>query len=204
MGGGNSGKEFGVRERRESTRTTAVLMPALIEIEGFAGFCLVHNISSDGMMASVYSQYGTDQSATVQFSNDVTVKGRVAWSEGGRVGVQFDELLDTKVVLRRSDGSHNTAKITRAPRLQLSCDGELVLEGDNLPVQVLDISQRGLKIAGQSVTIGEDVVVHLPGMEPRKAVARWAQDGTVGLNFISPLGFRELAEWVLARNFPQR
>jgi len=183
-------------DRRQDDRIVSVFRPALVEIEGLAGFCLVRNLSPNGMMASVHAQFAPDQPATVQFSDEIAVPGRIAWSEDERIGVEFEREIDVDAVLCEQASTCRGKKIKRAPRLPVNCSGELILENGAWLVRILDISQRGIKAAGASLLVGDQVVVRLPEMEPRKAVVRWAHCGTMGLNFLSPIGFRELAEWV--------
>ena len=61
------------------------------------------------------------------------------------------------------------------------------------------ISQRGIKAIIPSIRPGEEVLLRLPGMEPRKAVVRWSQFDTAGLNFLRPIAFEELARWAIER-----
>lgn len=186
-------------ERRAGNRTTAVYRPVLIEMEEFAGFCLIRNLSPGGLMGVVYAQFAAGQPITVQFHPDHVVTGMIAWAKEQRIGVRFDEEIDVARVLRTLGSQSSDGRLNRAPRLQIHCEGELVAEQRTLPITLQDISQRGIKAAVPLVQPGDEFVVRLEGLEPHKAVVRWTQNGTAGLNFIRPLGFEELAEWVIQR-----
>lgn len=186
-------------ERRAGNRTTAVYRPVLIEIDQFTGFCLLRNISPGGLMGVVYADFSAEQPVTVQFHADHVVKGMVAWAREQRIGVRFDQEIDVAQVLRRLGGNPGDGRVNRAPRLPIECDGELVVNQQPLRFTVQDISQKGIKAAVGAVHPGEELVVRLAGLEPRKAIVRWIRNGTAGLNFIRPLGFEELAEWVIER-----
>lgn len=67
------------------------------------------------------------------------------------------------------------------------------------PVTVLDISQQGIKAAASFVMPGDEAVVRLEGLEPHKAEVRRTQAGMAGLKFIRPIGFEELAKWIVQR-----
>jgi len=184
-------------ERRADERTATVFRPVLIETEEFAGFCLVRNLSPDGMMGKVYTHFAKDTPVTIQFNPDLLVPGAVIWSEDGQVGVRFEEIIDVTTVLADLGKSLAGGKIKRAPRLQIQCDGELEIGEQTLAIEVQDISQRGIKARASRVRPGDEVLVCLEGLEPRQAVVRWTQFGTAGINFNCPLGFEQLAQWVI-------
>ena len=186
--------------RRAGNRTTAVYRPALIETEDFAGFCLIRNISPGGMMGSVYAEFAADQPVRIQFHPAYTIAGTIAWSRDKRIGIRFDMEIDVSQVLHELGSKEIGGKVNRAPRLPVQCLGELVFEKQVLPMMLQDISQRGIKVSvTAALTPGDEVVVRLDGFEPHKAVVRWTQPGAAGLNFIMPLGFEQLAEWVIAQ-----
>ena len=184
-------------ERRADERTTTVFRPVLIETEEFAGFCLVRNLSPNGMMGKVYTQFAENTPVTVQFNSDLVVAGAIMWSANGQVGIEFGEYIDVPIVLADLAKRVIKGKLNRAPRLQIQCDGELLIEKRTLPIDVQDISQRGIKARAPYVRPGDEVTVCLEGLKPRHAVVRWTQAGTTGINFTHPLGFEELAQWVI-------
>ena len=87
--------------------------------------------------------------------------------------------------------------LNRAPRLQIDSEGEAMVGDTRWKIRVQDISQRGIKTVLPSVRPGDEVTIMLPGMEPRKAIVRWAQNDQVGLNFVRPIAFEELARWAI-------
>jgi hypothetical protein len=184
-------------DRRIGNRTTSIYRPALIETEDFAGFCLIRNISPGGVMGSVYADFAAEQPVRVQFHPEYTITGAIAWSKDKRIGIRFDAEIDVDQVLRDLGSREIGGKVNRAPRLPVHCQGEVVIEKQVLPMTLQDISQRGIKASLSSIRLGDEVVVRLDGLEPRKAIVRWRQDEAAGLNFIMPLGFEQLAEWVI-------
>lgn len=184
-------------ERRAGNRAATVFRPVLIETDEFAGFCLVRNLSPNGLMGVVYTQFAEGLPVSIQFNQDLVVPSMVMWSQDGRVGVRFDEAIDVSTVLVDLAKKTIEGKLARSPRVQVQCDGVLSIDDRSLSITVLDISQRGIKVRASFVRPGDEVLVRLRGLELRKAVVRWTQDGTVGMNFVRPLGFEELAEWVI-------
>lgn len=187
-------------ERRTGSRTTSVYRPVLIELEDFAGFCLIRNLSSRGMMGQVYAQLAQGEPVTVHINPEIIVTGTIVWSKDQRIGVEFDQEIDVDEVLRELGRTYTGSRLNRAPRLQIQCTAELVVADVTLPAEVQDISQRGVKVAAPLLKPGEEVTVRLEDMAPRKAVVRWSRQGAAGLNFMRPLGFEELARWVIQRH----
>lgn len=196
----NSGENFGdgeTADRRKDNRTTAVYRPVLLEAEGFTGFCLLRNLSPSGMMGEAYAQFAEGEEVSIQFMPGHIVNGTVIWSEGGKIGVQFDQEIDLAGSLKNMGSTYVESKLNRAPRLQLECEGEATVGDARWKIRVQDISQRGLKAVLPGVKPGDEVLLCLPGMEPRKALVRWSQGDTAGLNFLRPIAFEELARWAI-------
>ena len=183
-------------ERRSEGRIATVFRPILIETEQFAGFCLLRNLSPNGMRGQVYTSFGEGLPITVQFGPDQIVQGTVIWCKDEYVGVRFDEPVDVERVLSDLGRKLVEGKLNRAPRLQIECDAELVFGDRTLAIEVQDVSQRGIKAVASFIVPGDEVWVRLNGLE-RKAVVRWTQGRTAGLNFVVPLSFEELAHWVI-------
>lgn len=187
-------------DRRTAERTTSVYRPVLIETAEFGGFCLVKNLSPGGMMGVVYTQFSAEQPVTIQFHPDHVISGMIVWSKEGRVGIRFNTRIDVDAVLHNLASKSVGTKINRAPRLPIEYPAEIEIRGRVRPIRLLDISQRGMKaVINYAVDPGDEVVVRLDGLEPHRAEVRWVEDGLAGLNFILPIGFEDLARWVIER-----
>ena len=193
----NLPEDDGSDERRKDNRTTAVYRPVLLETDGFTGFCLLRNLSPSGMMGIAYAAFAEGEAVSVQFMPGHVVTGTIVWSQDGRIGVKFDEEIDLAGSLKNMGSTYVGSGLNRAPRLQIDCEGEAVVGDSRWTIHVHDISQRGIKTELPAARPGDEVTVSLPGMEPRKAIVRWAQAGTVGLNFVRPIAFEELARWAI-------
>lgn len=184
-------------DRRTADRTATVFRPVLIETEGFAGFCLLRNLSPNGMKGKVYTRFAEDMPVTVRFGQDIAVTGTIVWSLDGQVGVRFDGVLDVPFVLSSLAKREEGGKINRAPRLPIDCHAKLSVKDRTMPVEMIDISQKGTKVKASFVRPGDEVVIKMEGLDPRKAQVRWTQFDMAGLNFLTPLSFEKLAQWVI-------
>jgi len=184
-------------DRRKDNRTTAVYRPVLLEADGFTGFCLLRNLSSSGMMGEAYAYFAEGEEVSVQFMPGHLVSGKIIWSRDGKIGVSFDHEIDLAGSLKNMGSTYLESKLNRAPRLQIECEGEATRDDAKWKIRVQDISQRGLKAVLPSARPGDEFLLNLPGMEPRKAVVRWSQGDNAGLNFLRPIAFEELARWAI-------
>ncbi len=184
-------------DRRRDNRTTAVYRPVLLETEGFQGFCLLRNLSTSGLMGIAYAQFAEGEAVSVQFMPGHVVSGTIVWSREGRIGVEFDEEIDLVASLKNMGSTFIENGLNRGPRLQIDCEGEAILGNARWKIRVQDISQKGIKTVLPSVRPGDELVIALPGLEPRKAIVRWSQNNIAGLNFVRPIAFEELARWVI-------
>ncbi len=187
-------------DKRAESRTATVFRPVLIEAFGFAGFCLVRNISANGMMGQVYTEFARGTEVTVQFGPATTIAGVVAWSENGQIGIEFDTAVDVDALLVEMGRKTFDGKPTRPPRLELQTNGFLTVDGRDIEFEMKDISQRGLKVRASFIKPGDIVDVKLDGLSLRRAKVCWMRKGIAGLNYLRPLNFQELASWVTGQN----
>ena len=191
--------EAGSGERRSSTRTTTVFRPVLIETAEFSGFCLIRNLSETGIMGHVYTNFAENQSVTIHFGQTTRVEGTLVWCMDGRVGVRFDHTIDVDGVLAQLAAKSVNGRLNRPPRLQLRCEGKLIIGDRALTIEVQDVSQRGIKVLASFIRTGDELYVEMSGLERRKAIVRWTQAGVAGLHFVTPLSFEQLANWAVAQ-----
>lgn len=185
-------------DRRDAARAIALFRPAIIQLNESQTFCLVRNISSTGLMATVHSKSKADDDVLIHFSEAIHVSGKVIWTEDDRVGVKFDTPIVVGDFLAELASQSKPSSTYRSPRLQVSCEGKFIVHADLRDMKVLDVSQRGVKVEIAGAKEGEEGVVALPGLAPRRSVVRWSSDGVAGLYFIDPIGFTELGRWIMS------
>ncbi|HSQ94506.1 MAG TPA: PilZ domain-containing protein [Croceibacterium sp.] len=178
------------------TDRQAVYRPVLIESHGATGFCLLRDVSADGLRAKAYTAFAPDEHVRVHFSSDISVSGAIAWSEDGQIGVAFNEIIDVPELLSQFAPGTAMGWASRSQRLPIHCSAHLAANGRTAMVQLLDISQHGIKACASFLEPGDELDVKLDGLERRKAVVIWIKSQLAGLKFVRPLGFEDLACWV--------
>jgi hypothetical protein len=92
---GNHTQETAEAQRRDERDSLLVL--ARIRVEGAPGdgeSVRVRNVSSGGLMAQSGADYQVGAAVVVELDGIGAVRGSVAWSEAGRIGIAFDHPVD--------------------------------------------------------------------------------------------------------------
>ena len=179
--------------RRSARHHLTLLRVGAITIEGRRELCLIRNISSGGMSIRPYSPLAVDAAVIIELKTGMRVPGVVAWVDDGTAGVEFEEPVDVLDVLSAADDGPRP----RMPRIEVDCYASVRAGAVVRGLRVCDISQGGLKLAGQlSAEVASDLSVTLPGMPPQPASLRWSSDDHVGLTFNRLLPLPDLVEWL--------
>lgn len=185
-------------ERRSAERHIKILRVGTIVVDGRRELCLIRNISAGGVMAHVYSQLTPGQAVSIELKTSQPVTGRVVWTRGGNVGVQFDASVDVAELLAMPQGVDNGWR-PRTPRVEIDRMATLRVGARTCWVHARDISQSGVKIEAEADAVpatGEEVVITLDGFRPLAGVVRWSSDGACGIAFNSLIPFGDLIDWL--------
>jgi len=180
-------------DRRRARRHATVLLVGHVRHRGASSVCLVHDISSDGLMARF------TQVPTVGDQVEVSVRGlapaqaTVRWVKGYRAGLAFVLHQDLSGVLGRYVGM-----VPRAPRFEVALATELCAGGERAVVELVDISPGGAKlIVDRLLPPGTPVQLWLPGeAEAKPATICWSREPFVGLRFTYPVDMGTVARLI--------
>lgn len=184
-------------DNRAEPRARLIHRPVLVETDQFAAFCLAKNISPSGMMVQFSNDCALNAPVVVHFSDFYSIRGSILWSSNGAIGIKFEAALDVQRTLADLALTRQRGKVNRGLRLAIKVRGEIIYQGRTVPVELVDISQRGVKLRSPFVGEGDEVILKINGLDPRRAIARWAEGGFAGLHFLRPLDFVRLAEWAV-------
>lgn len=182
-------------ERRAFARSRSVYRPAIIETAKYSGFCMVKDLSPEGVMIESCAALNEEETVRLGFTEHEMLAGKVVWTTGGRLGIQFDCPIDVSAILVGSTSDEPN----RAPRLPIECTVEVDDSVATRWEQVSNVSTKGLKIRSPAFRVGEKLSVAIAGMPKKKAVVRWTGEGETGLEFLIPLTYDELHSWTIGR-----
>jgi len=169
---------------------------ALLTSARGTSFCLLNNVSANGLQARIYGDVRRADQVTIDVPDENSFEGRIVWCRGGSVGVRLRRPIDPSTVLRLNY-DEGAQKRRRLPRIQLSVRvtlklGDLVYKGD-----LQDISNSGAMVTtAVAVSQAGPAILILPGLDPVNGQVRWQDGQRVGIFFNSPLPLQRLAAWL--------
>jgi hypothetical protein len=187
--------------RRDGERHMTLYRVGSILVENRRELCLIKNISAGGMMIRLYCSIAEATPVIIELKSGQPISGKISWVRDHNAGIAFDRPIDVIDVLSATmDGPR-----PRMPRIETHCHATLRDGANMLRVQVCDVSQGGAKIACEAIlSVGTDVVVTLPGLDPQPGVACWADSGFIGISFNRLLPLGELVNWLHGQRKYQR
>lgn len=165
--------------------------------------CRIRNISANGMMIETNRTLPAGLEITVQLRCGSQLVGSVVWSDGNRAGIEFPHPIDLEHFLARATHEHgaNDCGIPRAPRFVLGYPAKLGCFGRMIPVFIANVSQSGLRVRStQPLRVGQDLMLHAPGLPQYGCTVRWADGEEAGLAFQGILPFDDLSNWLATRH----
>ena len=183
-------------DRRQAQRHLTLYRVGLLDLEGRRELCLIKNISSGGMMIRAYCRLAIGEGLTIELKCGQPVRGRISWVEGESAGICFDSPVDVIDILTAA----STDRRPRMPRIATSSPVTLRQDGQVFAFELLDISQGGIRIAGQvSVAPGRDLTVVIPGLPTLQGRLCWREGEMAGITFHGLLPLAPLINWLQAQ-----
>jgi hypothetical protein len=186
-------------ERRLSERQTMVLRVGVLVDAKRATFCLVTNISRDGVRVRVFSPLNRYSEVQLTVGDDDPITGQVAWVQGQEAGIKFQEKLDTQRLLR---ATQKAAAIRRrsSPRINVIARAILRTHGQVFAGELANISTTGAEVRTSAILgEGRPASLVLPDMTTIPAFVRWCEGGRLGLAFQAAVPARTLTSWLAGR-----
>lgn len=179
-------------ERRSGPRQHLVYRVAKLVGENREILCLMRNISRRGISVRIFSAVDLPGRLALELAGGRAEPIIKVWQRGDICAFRFcrdiaiGEFLNPPVPF----------PVKRGLRLAVR-QAVTVKAGEAVLSAILsDISVQGAQIAvAWGLVQGEEVELTIPGLARRKAVVRWVKPGSAGLNFRSPVGYAQLAEW---------
>ena len=186
-------------DRRTCDRVTMVLRVGLLEFEGKSAFCLLRNISSQGVQLKLYAPLALGTKVNLRVGDENIVEGHVAWACDGLAGIDFIRPLDPAALLRVRQAAVSHRR-RASPRAQASGFAVLRTGGQEYPAKLCDISASGAKIlTARSIKPGGSAILLLPKMPALRAYVRWTCGQDTGLLFETPIPIQIITDWLAWR-----
>lgn len=181
-----------IDQRRGDRRHASVLLIGRVRHGATETACLVHDISSHGLMARFTSAPVVGDRLLIEVRGLVEIAATVRWVDGYKGGVEFDTSQDlTGVFCLRDDQGH----VARTPRFAMHASACMRIGDARIPVDILDISPGGMKLRSDTaVHRGQAGSVLLPEVNAASfGSVCWTRDDRFGFRFCAPLPLTSLS-----------
>ena len=186
-------------DRRVETRHTTLLQIAKLVGDHYEELCILRDVSATGLRAESYWPVREGEEIAIEFRTGRRVDGKAVWIDGKLLGMQFDMAVPVSALLDRS-ALDQSGHAVRKPRLRTSFGARLRADGHELPIQVCNVSQAGLRIRADTVLKPDSPCeITLDALGRRLGQLRWYKDGEAGIMLANPLNYTEFGEWRLAQ-----
>jgi PilZ domain-containing protein len=174
-------------------RQLTLFRAGIITVAGVRELCVIRSICAEAMQIRTFEPIVPGERVSVEFKQGTPIYGTAQWAKGNLVGVNFDRPIDIPSILNADPN----APRARMPRIEIDCFVSVREEAKIARSKAVDISQGGVRVdCGERLTVGGNVVVTIPGLEPEPAVVRWHKDGRYGLGFHKVMPLSALADWL--------
>ena len=174
-------------------RQLTLFRAGIITVAGVRELCVIRSICAESMQIRTFEPIAPGERVSVEFKQGTPIYGTAQWAKGNLVGVNFDRPIDIASILSVDP----RAPRARMPRIEIDCFVSVREEAKIARSKAVDISQGGVRVdCGERLTVGGNVVVTIPGLDPEPAVVRWHKDGRYGLGFHKVMPLSALADWL--------
>lgn len=183
-------------ERRTAKRHMSVFLLAKITAGDRQSLGRVLNLSHSGAKIETRLAFTPGDPLFLEIRSDLKVAGTVRWVGDKSIGILFDKEIDVGRFLSREQPKLRKEK-PRAPRYVCDTDASISAETEKSVLKVRDVSLSGAGLTGETtLNPGEDVLVTILGLEPRRAKVMWSNAQGIGITFLKPLDFRDFDQWL--------
>ena len=186
-------------DRRSSSRDTLVLRVGVIRDASRTSFCLVKNISADGLQVKIFGRVAVGADIMVRVGDEPEIAGRVAWTRAQLAGIAFVEPLEPEALLRAAQRLAPSRRRS-SPRIDAVAGTLIRTDGRSLTATLCDVSATGARLQlRKESAVGAALTISLPDLPPMRAFRRWQHGADLGVAFETPLPIEIIARWLDGR-----
>jgi hypothetical protein len=183
---------FPTSDRRAAGRVRGVCLNVKVERGAEVGLFRARNISDAGIMLRTHVAFAPGERLIIGLSDQVTMRGSVAWCTDDHCGVRFDRRIDCAKML--SIGAELKRQDRRGGlRLAAARRATSYAENGIRAVRVADVSHLGMGLVHDgSLAPGMLLKLVVDSGIVRDAAVRWSDASRAGIRLLQPLSCEEL------------
>lgn len=187
-----------IADRRVGENRTKVLRVGLLSDGDRASYCLLRNISAAGAQIRTFVTVTQGDSVQFRVGDSEREKCRVAWARNHLAGLEFQDPVDPKSLLRTSE--HFSLARRSSPRISAAAWATLRTGGRTFGAELCDISPTGVKIRTRKpLSPSSPALLTIPDLPVMRGFVCWNEGQVSGVMFEQPLPIPVIAKWVSER-----
>jgi hypothetical protein len=158
--------------------------------------CEIRKISALGVTIAGDLAPALGDRVSVELATGQRPAGKIAWTDGGEVGVRFDDSIDVIALLNRKLVSQTPERRTM-PRLEVRCLAHIKCGENFWPAMLRNISSGGLQLEGSEMPAGGTYVsVFVEGLNIPSGEVIWSRGELIGVELLEELSWTSIIPWV--------
>ena len=158
--------------------------------------CEIRKISALGVTVASDLVPALGDRVAVELATGQRAAGKIAWSDGGELGVRFEDSIDVIALLNRKLVSQTPERRTM-PRLEVRCLAHIKCGENFLPAMLRNISSGGLQLEGSDMpAVGAYVSVFVDGLNVPSGEVIWTKGELIGVELLEELSWTSIIPWV--------
>lgn len=187
--------------RRAHPRYSLVRRPAVLHIANARELCVVRNISSGGLMASIFHPRLPGEYVRVELVSGELIEGSILWTRDWSIGIAFKTAVDVDRLLAQQWVEEAQEERRSSPRLEIDCRATLRVNARFYYGRARDISSGGARFeTSQALKKPGPALLMLPDLPPLRSAIRWTRGNEFGLAFDEIIPAEALGRWVADRS----
>lgn len=181
-------------------RTRTIYRLVTVRVKGRQGFGRVRNISDGGICLETPVQVSHSDRVEIYFTNELSLRGRVAWSVGGDCGIQFDVPVSCRDLL--AEATHRCIHGAGEP-LTLRINASVVLTTNSGAVRTTlrEVSPLCLRLDPRpELCAGWSGTITMPSGASRRGVVRQVDGNACTFLLCTPLTADEVGQFSTTLN----
>jgi hypothetical protein len=156
-------------------------------------FCLIRNISSNGVQIQPYGKMAPDPRVTFRVGDEDAIGGRIIWAKDGLAGMEFEQEICSAALLRVAQRT-TTSRRRGSPRVAIELPAVVRTGGRLYRASLFDLSMQGARLSSKEpIQFGEAIYLQVGGLACLKCFLRWKTGSDFGVVFDSPLPMQVIA-----------
>lgn len=179
-----------IREERTQPRFALLLRSAKLVGPSGEYLCIVRDVSESGVKLKLFHEIPADETFELEMVTGERFAIQYVWQKDNEAGFSFSNPVDILTFI-----SENGSFPKRPIRLRMGYEVRLVIDGDEVPAIVHDLSRQGAGIeTGHMLAIGQKLRIKATQLPAFDATVCWRDHPSYGLVFAQLMGLEDLAQ----------